>query len=387
MWSKNGMPVDAEAAPGAVDLERELDGRLLRLRCAGARRCDELRPSGFTSQDPDARSAARNASFSAGGTDRDTQAVVESGPAREVAHEHPRSTSRSQSAWPSPAHPEQQEVGARREHGDAVDGRELRGDALPLGDQARDPVVHLGPEVEREAARRSAWPTPGGTAARPSRAPRPPTAARPRSRAATPPSTTPSSTCAPRPADGRRAPARARSTARTRRRPRRRRRARRWRRAAPRWWPPARPCRSGCWGCTRTRSWARAPRRARRGVGIDREVGAPLPHHDLGAGDAGDVGVQRVRGLEHRGAPPGAAVGEQQRLEHLVGAVGAEQPGGRLPEVGAERVAQRAGAAVGVAVQRAPRSSSSQRSTNSGGGANGLSLVLSRTATSSCGEW
>ena len=74
--------------------------------------------------------------------------------------------------------------------------------------------------------------------------------------------------------------------------------------------------------------------------GIDREVGASLPHHHLGAGDPGDVRVQRVRGLEHRGAPPGAAVGEQQRLQHLVGTVGAEQALGGLAEVRAERVAQ-----------------------------------------------
>ena len=69
------------------------------------------------------------------------------------------------------------------------------------------------------------------------------------------------------------------------------------------------------------------------GVGIDREVGPTLPHHDLGAGDAGDVRVQRVRGLEHRRAPSGAAVGEQERLQHLVRSVGAEQPVDRLPEV------------------------------------------------------
>ena len=72
------------------------------------------------------------------------------------------------------------------------------------------------------------------------------------------------------------------------------------------------------------------------GVGIDGEVGATLPHHDLGAGDAGDVRVQRVRGLEHRRAPSGAAVGEQERLQHLVRPVGAEQPVGRLPEVRAQ---------------------------------------------------
>ena len=58
------------------------------------------------------------------------------------------------------------------------------------------------------------------------------------------------------------------------------------------------------------------------------------------AGRPRDLRVQRVRRLEHQRAPAGAAVGEQQRLQHLVAAVRAEQPLARLAEERAERGAQ-----------------------------------------------
>ena len=78
-----------------------------------------------------------------------------------------------------------------------------------------------------------------------------------------------------------------------------------------------------------------------------REVGLPLARDDVGARDARDVGVQRVRRFEQRRTPARAAVGEQQRLQHLVGAVGAEDALDRLAEERAER---------GRAASRAARS-------------------------------
>ena len=109
-----------------------------------------------------------------------------------------------------------------------------------------------------------------------------------------------------------------------------------------------RRCRSGCSGCTRTRSLgALDASSSSAAVDVDREVGGPLPRDDLGARDAGDVRVQRVRRLEHRRAPARPAVGEQQRLQHLVGAVRAEHALGRLAEeraeAGPQRVAARSG--------------------------------------------
>ena len=86
-------------------------------------------------------------------------------------------------------------------------------------------------------------------------------------------------------------------------------------------------------------------------VDVDREVGGPLPHDDLGARDPRDVRVQRVRRLEHRRAPARPAVGEQQRLQHLVGSVRREQPRGRLAEERAEARPQRVRGAVGIAVE------------------------------------
>ena len=61
--------------------------------------------------------------------------------------------------------------------------------------------------------------------------------------------------------------------------------------------------------------------------------------------------MQRVRGLERDDPPAGTAVREEQRLQHLVRPVGAEDALGGLAEVLPERVAQRAGGAVRIAVQ------------------------------------
>src|SRR5262245_66600694 len=85
---------------------------------------------------------------------------------------------------------------------------------------------------------------------------------------------------------------------------------------------------------------------------IDREVRCPLPQDDRGTGDSGDMRVQRVRGLEERRGTPGAAKGEQQRLEHLVRSVSAEQPLDRLVELLGERGAELVCAAVRIPVER-----------------------------------
>ena len=68
-------------------------------------------------------------------------------------------------------------------------------------------------------------------------------------------------------------------------------------------------------------------RRARRRTrSRSREKSAPaLALDHRGPGEVGDVGVQGVGRLERRPTDrPGAAVGQAERLQHLVGAVGAE---------------------------------------------------------------
>ena len=124
-------------------------------------------------------------------------------------------------------------------------------------------------------------------------------------------------------------------------------------------------------------------------VEVEGEVGGALADRHAGAGDAGDVAVQRVGRLEHRDGAAGAAVGEAQRLEHLVGAVGGEDLLG-ADAVDARRCASRSArrGAVGVAVpvERRPARRPAPSAKPAGGGS-GASLVLSRTATSTCGEW
>ena len=98
--------------------------------------------------------------------------------------------------------------------------------------------------------------------------------------------------------------------------------------------------------------------------------------------------MQCVRGLEHERAATGTAVREQQGLEDLVGPVRGEDPLGGLADVLGDPGPQIGGAAIGIAIAGRRRPSApSHASTNAGGGANGLSFVLSRTGTSSCGEW
>ena len=73
-----------------------------------------------------------------------------------------------------------------------------------------------------------------------------------------------------------------------------------------------------------TAGWA--SRRPRRDLAeVEREVvAARSPSTTVAPGDPGDVGVQLVRRLERDTVRPGAGVGEQQRLQHLVRSVGGE---------------------------------------------------------------
>jgi hypothetical protein len=61
--------------------------------------------------------------------------------------------------------------------------------------------------------------------------------------------------------------------------------------------------------------------------------------------------MQGVRGLEHRRRTPGAPEREQHGLQHLVRAVGAEQPLDWLVELIGERGAQLARVAIRIAVE------------------------------------
>ena len=177
-------------------------------------------------------SAARNASFSAGVPMVTRRQSSSAWPAREVAHEHPLLDQPLPERVAVAGGAEQQEVRARREHGDAVDVGERRGDPLPLRDQRRTRSSISAPSSSASRCPRSGWPTTrwygsttfsssatthGGATAKPSRSAaidhtfeyvRTTTSGRSSRRA------------------------RARSTARTRRRPRRRRRDRRRRRRA-----------------------------------------------------------------------------------------------------------------------------------------------------------
>ena len=67
-------------------------------------------------------------------------------------------------------------------------------------------------------------------------------------------------------------------------------------------------------GCERSGHFGRV--HFERVVSSTRDDGRP--------GEQGDMGVQRVRRLEQHGWPARAAVREQEALDHLVRAVGAE---------------------------------------------------------------
>ena len=77
-------------------------------------------------------------------------------------------------------------------------------------------------------------------------------------------------------------------------------------------------------------------------VEVEGEVVGALADGHAGAGDAGDVAVQRVGRLEHGDRAARPAVGEAQRLQHLVGAVGREHLVGVDAVVRGDGLAQRA---------------------------------------------
>ena len=226
---------------------------------------------------------------------------------------------------------------------------------LALLDQGRDPPLHRVDVLEREDARRSAWRRRGGTAARPSRARRRPTAGATRSRAGARRATTPSSRCGS-------PPARASSSTRLDRRRRR----------------------ELAVGLVDDHEPGRGVEdrldRRRRLDGARRVVRA-AEEHDLGLlalDDRDRVVGDRSTKSSRRGAVttsvpvmramwlcsayvgsntsarrPGPAVGEQERLEHLVGAVGGEDPRRPAGRVGAPIArAQLGRGAVRVPVQR-----------------------------------
>ena len=70
---------------------------------------------------------------------------------------------------------------------------------------------------------------------------------------------------------------------------------------------------------------------AARVVAVDEEVVVADALHHFGPRDARDVRVERVRGLEQCRPAARSAEGEQEGLEHLVGAVGAEDLVGPTP--------------------------------------------------------
>ena len=89
-----------------------------------------------------------------------------------------------------------------------------------------------------------------------------------------------------------------------------------------------------------------APRRER-----PRSASSRRPDDQRRAGEAGDMGVQGVRRLEDHGRAAGPAVGEEEALDHFVGAVGAEDLGRVDAVVGAERRPKRGRLPIGVAVE------------------------------------
>ena len=133
---------------GAVDGELELDRRLL----GGA--LLRGRPRGHTAT-PWSAVAERGEErvVLVGRADGDTKTALEPGPAREVADEHALVDELLPPLVAVAGGAEEEEVGARRVDGDALEPRQLGGDTLALADQALHAVVHLVAELERQAAR------------------------------------------------------------------------------------------------------------------------------------------------------------------------------------------------------------------------------------------
>ena len=100
---------------------------------------------------------------------------------------------------------------------------------------------------------------------------------------------------------------------------------------------------------------------------VEREVGGALALGHRGAGEPGDVAVQLVRRLERGHGAPGPGVREQQRLQHLVAAVGREHLVGAHAVQRGDAVAQLGGGAVGIAVPLHPGQLGGERVAPRGG--------------------
>ena len=155
------MPVLQSVDAGAVEVDGDLDRRLLRRRGCAWR----------SGSSPATRTEGVEEAIVLGGrADRDPQAVVEPRPARAVAHEHaavdealPHVMSRPTRArtgtarsWPRSG---TTSTGSRRERID---------EPLALGDDRLDPGVHLVDVAEGQPPGEPAWRRRGGTAGRPS---------------------------------------------------------------------------------------------------------------------------------------------------------------------------------------------------------------------------
>ena len=261
------------------------------------------------------------------GADRDPQAAFEAGPRRAVADEH-----RVRRPWPARPARRRCSVG-RNSTKLACDGhtstgrsRQRRDDAAALLDDATRHARSISSRYcEREHAGRLLDRRRGGTAARPRRARRRPTPARWRSRGACPPSPRSSRRCA-RPRPGRRrSPGRSPTTTRTGRTPRRRPRGRSTRRraASSTSGDSMRPV--GLLGEHRnTTVGSAAPTAAVTSADRACKSSLRVRGDHLGAGDVRDVRVQHVGRFEHERAATRPAEGEQEALQHFVGAVGRE---------------------------------------------------------------
>ena len=221
-----------------------------------------------------------------------------------------------------------------------------------------------------------------------------PCGARRGSRAGPRPSTTSSSRCGSPPAAGRRSPSPAPTTARTARRPRRRRAARRARRASSRTAATVSSSSTmpvGLLGEQRKATDGSASAKTRRTSSRSIEKSAARsPTATAVPTTRAMCACKRVGRLPDGGGASGAAVGEQQRLQHLVRPVGREDLLGRdAVQRGDARRAARRAVAVGIAVpHRSPATAASDRAPATRAAADtGDSLVLRRTSTSTCGEW
>ena len=95
----------------------------------------------------------------------------------------------------------------------------------------------------------------------------------------------------------------------------------------------------------------RAGQEGPRRLGVDAEVLRPPALDHGGPGQPADVRVQGIGRLEHRGPAAGPPVRQQEALQHLVGAVGAEHLLGRHPVQRGDGGAQLGGRPVGIAVE------------------------------------